>query len=109
MKLLKLSLLTISLIAVPAQAQDAAASKALFEKVCSACHGLDIITGLTHAKPEWKAIVDTMVGYGAAGSDDELNTIVTYLTTNYGPKSDDAKPADKDAPAKFQSHVPHVR
>jgi virginiamycin B lyase len=73
-------------VSVPANAQDlpAGPGKALTEKVCAACHGVDLITNLKHTKAEWKTVIDTMVGYGAMGTDEELDTIATYLAKNFG-------------------------
>jgi mono/diheme cytochrome c family protein len=83
---LNVILFCLSLIALPASAQDlpAGPGKDLFERVCSQCHGLDIITNLKHTKPEWKAVVDTMAGYGASAQDEELDAIVDYLAKNFG-------------------------
>jgi mono/diheme cytochrome c family protein len=85
-----LTLFALAVIALPLFAQDVPANsgKALFEKLCSQCHGLDVITNLKHTKPEWKAVVDTMAGYGASGTDEELDVVVNYLAQNFGPKSD---------------------
>jgi mono/diheme cytochrome c family protein len=60
--------------------------KALVEKTCAACHGVDTATSETHTEAEWKSVVDTMVNRGAEGTDAELATIVKYLAKNFGPK-----------------------
>jgi mono/diheme cytochrome c family protein len=60
--------------------------KALVEKTCSACHGVDTAVSETHTAAEWKGVVDTMVARGAEGTDAELATIVKYLAANFGPK-----------------------
>jgi mono/diheme cytochrome c family protein len=93
--------LVLSLIAWPGLAQDlpAGPGKDLFEKVCSQCHGLDIITNLKHTKAEWKAVVDVMAGYGASAKDEELDAIVVYLAKNFG------KDAAPRAAAKIPSHT----
>ena len=58
--------------------------KDTFAKVCSACHGLDIIVTLKHTKEEWKSVVDTMASYGASAKDEEFDAIITYLAKNFG-------------------------
>jgi len=80
----------IFLASLTASAQDlpAGPGKDVFEKVCSACHGLDIITALKHTRAEWKSVIDTMAGYGAMAKDEEFDAIVTYLAKNFG--KDDA-------------------
>jgi mono/diheme cytochrome c family protein len=94
----------IVFLSVIASAQDlpAGPGKDLFEKVCSQCHGLDIITNLKHTKAEWKAVVDTMAGYGASAKDEELDAIVDYLAKNFG------KDAAQQAAGKVHLHAPSV-
>jgi mono/diheme cytochrome c family protein len=58
--------------------------KAVVQKVCGACHGVDYVSNLKHTKAEWKSVVDTMVGYGANPTDQEVEIIVNYLTKNFG-------------------------
>jgi mono/diheme cytochrome c family protein len=58
--------------------------KAVVAKVCGACHGVDYVTNLKHTKAEWKSVVDTMIGYGATATDQEIDTIVDYLAKNFG-------------------------
>jgi mono/diheme cytochrome c family protein len=79
-------LLSVFLTALSTSAQDlpAGPGKDVFEKVCTQCHGLDIITGLKHTKAEWKAVVDTMAGYGASAKDEEFDVIIDYLAKNFG-------------------------
>lgn len=59
------------------------------ERVCGACHSVDVATAHRDSREGWNAIVVDMVGRGAKGSDDELSEIVDYLTTNF---SKDAAP-----------------
>jgi len=71
---------------VLATAQDLPDSpgREVVAKVCGSCHGVDYVTNLKHTKAEWRAVVDTMIGYGATVTDEEVETIVTYLTKNFG-------------------------
>ena len=71
-----------------AQAQDLPAGKGkdLLEKICADCHGLDIIVSQRATKDGWASIVDSMVGRGASGTKEELDTIVDYLAKNFGPE-----------------------
>jgi mono/diheme cytochrome c family protein len=71
-----------------AQAQDLPAGKGkdLLEKICAECHGLDIIASQHATKDGWASIVDSMVGRGASGTKEELDTIVDYLAKNFGPE-----------------------
>ena len=71
-----------------AQGQDLPAGKGkdLLEKICADCHGLDIIVSQRTTKDGWASIVDSMVGRGASGTKEELDTIVDYLAKNFGPE-----------------------
>jgi len=91
MRTLNLGLIALGIAALPLAAQDlpAGPAKATLENVCTQCHGLDVITSQKHSKPEWKAVVDTMVSYGASAKDEEFDAIIDYLAKNFG-KSDAA-------------------
>jgi len=73
-------------LTLPASGQGlpAGPAKATMEKVCSACHGADIVVGMKNSKEAWQGIVDTMKGRGAAGTDAEFTAIVNYLAANFG-------------------------
>ena len=91
MRKLSLSLLALGLSVLPMAAQDLpdGPGKETFAKVCSQCHGLDIIVTLKHTKEEWKTVVDTMASYGASAKDEEFDAVIAYLAKNFG-KSDAA-------------------
>lgn len=54
---------------------------ALLERTCTACHGLEGVRARAPywGEPEWAAMVDTMIGYGAVLSAEELPVLVKYL------------------------------
>jgi competence ComEA-like helix-hairpin-helix protein len=58
--------------------------KAEVLKLCRDCHELDTITQENRTKDGWKKTVDKMVERGAEGTDEQFETIVTYLTKNFG-------------------------
>jgi competence ComEA-like helix-hairpin-helix protein len=72
-----------------AQAQDLPEGKGkdLVEDRCSACHGLDLLLAEHDSKAQWSQIVNEMVSRGASGTAEELQTIVDYLTKNFGPEA----------------------
>ena len=96
MRQLILSLFVFSIASLPLAAQDLpdGPGKDTFAKVCSQCHGLDIIVTLKHTKAEWKTVVDTMASYGASAKDEEFDAIIDYLAKNFG---------KGDAAANFKS------
>jgi cytochrome c5 len=60
------------------------AGKELIESRCVACHDLTRIVSSKRQKTEWEGIVANMVARGASASPDERQTLVAYLTTNFG-------------------------
>jgi competence protein ComEA len=53
-------------------------------RVCSDCHGVDLIEGQRRTRAQWKELVDDMVARGANSSDDDARTIINYLATLLG-------------------------
>ena len=82
------TILTPFLLAAPIQAQDdlpAGAGKDVVVKVCTVCHDSARIISKKWTKAEWNDLVDKMAARGAMASDEEFETIVTYLAKNFGP------------------------
>jgi competence ComEA-like helix-hairpin-helix protein len=60
--------------------------KAIIQKSCSACHTASVITTKPgHTDDEWADILNKMVGRGAVLSDEDGDTLMQYLSTNFGP------------------------
>jgi competence protein ComEA len=59
--------------------------KAVVERICSGCHGVEVFTDSRNTKERWGAVVDDMASRGAEGTDEELNQVVEYLSKNFGP------------------------
>lgn len=83
----------------PKQLPDGPGKEAL-ERVCSACHGAEIVEGKGLTKDGWTQVVEEMIQRGAQGSEDDFGQIVDYLAKNFPPPSDGAKPADSQAAAQ---------
>jgi len=80
-------ILTALLLAASVQAQDDlpdGVGKDLVMNVCTQCHELARITSKRRTKEEWNDTVDKMAARGAKASDEEFETIVAYLTKNFG-------------------------
>jgi len=88
------SILTAFLLPASVQAQDLpdGAGKELVMNVCTQCHELTRITSKRKSKEEWSDTVDKMASRGAKASDEEFDTIVTYLAKNFGKD----RPPDKN-------------
>jgi mono/diheme cytochrome c family protein len=82
---LKLALLfcSLGLFSVSAQKLPDGEGKALVEKVCTSCHGLDTALAEGYSEQGWKKLVNTMIARGAEASDDEIDIMVKYLAKNF--------------------------
>ena len=87
-------LLAVTGLAAGTQLPDGA-GKAIVQKVCSGCHAPEIVMGRHETKEGWEQIVSSMVDKGANGTDDEFNTIIDYLATNFPKSNSGAKPTTK--------------
>jgi alcohol dehydrogenase (cytochrome c) len=54
------------------------------ERMCTRCHGLNVITGQRMSARLWNEEVHDMISRGATGSDDDVKRLVAYLSTNFG-------------------------
>ena len=79
------AILTTCALAVSAQDDlPEGKGKETLENTCTECHGLDKALGQLRTGPQWRAIAVRMRLKGATMSDDELNTLVEYLSQNFG-------------------------
>jgi cytochrome c553 len=63
------------------------AGKAILEKACTSCHGLDGMKNhVFDTKDPYKTLVTNMLNYGASVTDAELPVLVDYLFKTYGKK-----------------------
>lgn len=56
----------------------------LVKSVCASCHSLEVITQKKATTEEWREVVKTMVGKGAALKPDEAVAVTEYLGKKYG-------------------------
>jgi competence ComEA-like helix-hairpin-helix protein len=71
---------------LPVQAQGLPddPARAGYEMICGSCHGADIVIGAQGTRARWEETVEAMRNRGAAGSEEEFKSIVTYLTKYFG-------------------------
>jgi competence protein ComEA len=69
--------------------------KEIVIKKCLPCHNVRVTTARrgSGSADEWEQVVNKMVSQGADLSDDEIDLVVQYLVTNYGPDSKNAHAA----------------
>jgi cytochrome c5 len=61
--------------------------KDLVAVACSQCHGLKTIMTLRYGPAGWKIFVDDMVLRGAQLGPQEADTVIQYLSQNFGPSA----------------------
>lgn len=86
-------------VGVTAQALPDGPGKELVETICSACHATVIITQQQKTKEEWQAKVTEMLQEEPDVTEQERETIVTYLAAHF-PKDQAAKVNVNQASAK---------
>lgn len=74
----------------------------LVASVCTGCHTLNTIVQIRDGAAGWRQFVNYMIMKGAQVSDHDSDTIVQYLTTNFGPNS----PPAANAPAPLVVSLP---
>ena len=80
----------------PSAAQDPlpdAPGKELVVRLCAACHQVSTVVSRRRAFDDWRLTIEGMVSRGAAGTDEELATVLQYLTRNFGVVNVNAAPA----------------
>ena len=92
------------LLSLPAQPQELpeAKGKDLYEKICGACHGTDVVFKTRTTKEKWKDTVDEMASRGAEGTDEQLDTIIDYLAKCFGPRVNVNKATAKELETQFE-------
>ena len=78
--------LTLSMVAF-GQALPDGKGKAEFQRICANCHTAAMATRVRNSSDGWKSVVNDMVGRGAQGSQEDLDNVVLYLSTNFGSAS----------------------
>lgn len=83
------------------------AGKPVVQRACSGCHSLTVVTSKHASQSEWDQLVNLMVSRGADLSDDEIDTVIAYLSKNYGPLDQKATPStDAAASASDTAALP---
>jgi mono/diheme cytochrome c family protein len=76
------------------------AGKEVVQKQCAVCHALTVVTAKHASRKEWEQVVNQMVSRGADLTDDEIDTVLEYLTKNYGPLDQMTTPPSNVAPPR---------
>jgi mono/diheme cytochrome c family protein len=62
----------------PGQARDTV------QQVCNGCHSVDLIASHRQTRDQWTTTVQRMAQHGASATDEQFQSIVDYLTENFG-------------------------
>jgi competence protein ComEA len=61
------------------------AGKPAVLKVCGNCHTAETVIQSFRTRQEWSDVIDQMARFGAEGSDQEFDQILTYLSRHFSP------------------------
>jgi cytochrome c oxidase cbb3-type subunit 3 len=92
-------MLMVLMLMAAAQLPDAP-GRATVQKVCGACHGMDVIVSKGRGREEWEQVIGSMVSKGAKASDAELGQVLDYLAVNLPPKPVEAAANTPQAPVR---------
>jgi len=69
--------------------------------MCNTCHGLESVTQMHESKKGWERVVNDMLGRGAQGTDEQVESVVTYLAVNFGKPVNVNQAASKELQEAF--------
>jgi competence protein ComEA len=52
-------------------------------KVCANCHAAETVASVRHTPEGWRDVIARMVAAGAKGTEQELETVAQYLSTQF--------------------------
>lgn len=74
--------------------------KDVTQQTCSGCHAVTMFSSQRKTRDQWSSVIDDMVSKGLSASDQDLDTILNYLSTNLAPpKQDSNSPSSTTQPA----------
>jgi competence protein ComEA len=59
--------------------------KEVVARACTGCHTLKVVTSKRATPEQWSTLVSQMVSRGADVDDDDIDTLVAYLSKNFPP------------------------
>ena len=79
-----LTLLAAFLFAASAESLPPGKGKAIVQQECKGCHALKVVTSKRASKEQWTTVVNQMITRGAEVPDEDIETVVEYLSKNFG-------------------------
>ena len=77
--------------------------KETLENTCTECHGLDKVLAKLRTERQWRDIAVQMRSKGATMTDDELKTLVEYLSQNFGAVEAPKSTSTRRPPRRWKS------
>lgn len=95
------TLICFAILGAAALAQDLPPGdgRDIVKEQCGSCHALKVVTAKKATKEEWSHVVDQMISRGAEIEDEDFETVVRYLSKNFGPAAASST-ATEESPAK---------
>ena len=82
------------ILARPAVAQDdlpnGLGKSTLMASCNTGCHSVSQVMGEHQTADQWNSTITNMINFGANVPDDQIDTLVAYLATNFGPEGQPA-------------------
>lgn len=66
-------------------------------KVCGTCHAVDTVASVRHTPDGWRDVIAKMVAAGAEGTEQELESVFQYLSTQFPVEAQKEKALDLNA------------
>ena len=96
-----LTIFAALLFAANGQSLPPGKGKAIVQQECKGCHALKVVTSKRASKEQWTTVVNQMITRGAEVPDEDIESVVEYLSKNFGPakKSSSTEKSPGRAPA----------
>jgi competence protein ComEA len=75
----------LSVTAQPSSSAEATTPEQAIKKVCTGCHGLEIVMDTPRDYDAWHDTVQSMIDRGASGTQDEFGLVMEFLFENMTP------------------------
>ena len=98
--------------AIPVKAASAlpdGAGKDLTVQICGKCHSPERAAALHQSRRAWAMTIAKMVNMGAGGTDEQLNSILDYLATNFPPPPPKPVNINTATPVQLESSLVLLR
>src|SRR5579863_835140 len=76
----------------------------IVERACIGCHAVKVVTSKRATPQQWTTLVNQMVTRGADVEDEEVETLISYLSKNF-PAGDKADTENHDHPSATPVNV----